>query len=1128
MNFVLDTLSDQELETLIRESNCMPVYLDLIKHNTKKYAQFTPLLGNMKSNSLLVKKNLPSVVIKLFRRKDQAFVKAFEDLADGQANSLLQCIEETTGKECNAGVIEAYSDEEFADIIVQFAKGDDPSSQLSFDLLWVQLKLNGISINDERKNHILKLCAQSDVGSVDKLKEKSNSDVLEKDNQSILNDIEIVKEINTVRKPKAKKLTAEEKAEKNRIALANKAKEKESQEYIEEIKNVKKQTVQPPVDLIIDRQADSASLKQSKTANAPSIYKESGEKDMYIIGRINIIGSFFNLTPIGRYEDGMYSSFSENEINALLPKSQKNNINFYYSIWDKSQVDFMYSRFHDNELAVLNCEIDQLDENRKSDGQLNETGYKISALEGCNTDKILRLSDLGLSKLISLDDLDDDINSKRTIRLRGDSFVEDESVLVNLGERFYAGPYRIKYSSINDCYFITTQDSKNSGYLIGFSSTACQRVLIDTSLDNWTQEYSENYYYVKAGESPIYKDLMTDKDVIQAFIDSLEKDTLSNINASNVDSVVENISDSKLLGISLPEEVREKRVHRLKDVFETDRELDNVISETSELVYKMLLRGKDVEKTSELLSSIIEAHPEFLDKIQGIRIVQSRLDQAKQELAEVEAKATEIKTDQTDNDKKVVSELSNEIESKKAELEEISKKLEIVDSASKLNDKVNGLHEQEKYLEQHIQNLRSDTKNLEHGFIELINSYSEKMADITFDGFMSSKMLESAAEWQRKEEHNALADTVAKVNSLEDSISSKDELIQYIVDTVQIARPKYDRNTILNISICSMQGFLTVFSGTPGCGKTSICNIFAKVLGLTDYSSQDSSLKGVQRYIPVSVERGWTSKRDFVGYFNPLTKSFEESNRDVFRGLKLLDEEQKIGSSKFPYFILLDEANLSPMEYYWADFMNVCDERNSNSFINLGNENVFSIPETLHFLATINNDHTTETLSPRLIDRAWVITLPKVNAFIRGGEIPDDIIKHLSWADLKKVFIETVDKTDFDREVSSIIDGIKERLSNQGIYISPRVNMAIFDYWKVASTIMVEDEYDNQPNIIAIDYAIAQKVLPKISGSGDEYESWLNELKDYLNSKNLLHSSEIIEGIIDRGSSRMKYYDFFN
>lgn len=75
---------------------------------------------------------------------------------------------------------------------------------------------------------------------------------------------------------------------------------------------------------------------------------------------------------------------------------------------------------------------------------------------------------------------------------------------------------------------------------------------------------------------------------------------------------------------------------------------------------------------------------------------------------------------------------------------------------------------------------------------------------------------------------------------------------------------------------------------------------------------------------------------------------------------------------------------------------------------------------------------------------------------------------------------------------------------------------------------MEEDEYSNSPDIIALDYAIAQKMLPKISGSGENFEIWLKQLKDFCTTNNLLDSSDILTRIMDRGNRQMKYYQFFS
>ena len=81
--------------------------------------------------------------------------------------------------------------------------------------------------------------------------------------------------------------------------------------------------------------------------------------------------------------------------------------------------------------------------------------------------------------------------------------------------------------------------------------------------------------------------------------------------------------------------------------------------------------------------------------------------------------------------------------------------------------------------------------------------------------------------------------------------------------------------------------------------------------------------------------------------------------------------------------------------------MNICDDLGSHSKVNLGEDYVFGIPETLHFVATINNDHTTETLSPRLIDRAWIIILPQL--MLMCGKVTHKNLIDSSLYSVKKV-----------------------------------------------------------------------------------------------------------------------------
>ena len=68
----------------------------------------------------------------------------------------------------------------------------------------------------------------------------------------------------------------------------------------------------------------------------------------------------------------------------------------------------------------------------------------------------------------------------------------------------------------------------------------------------------------------------------------------------------------------------------------------------------------------------------------------------------------------------------------------------------------------------------------------------------------------------------------------------------------------------------------------------------------------------------------------------------------------------------------------------------------------------------------------------------------------------------------------------------------------------------------------------SDPSIIALDYAVAQKVITKISGHGNDYKERLIELNDYCKNENLNLTAKQLDRIIDEGDRAMGYYEFFN
>ena len=122
--------------------------------------------------------------------------------------------------------------------------------------------------------------------------------------------------------------------------------------------------------------------------------------------------------------------------------------------------------------------------------------------------------------------------------------------------------------------------------------------------------------------------------------------------------------------------------------------------------------------------------------------------------------------------------------------------------------------------------------------------------------------------------------------------------------------------------------------------------------------SKTLGLSKANKYVNIQVQRGWSSDRDIMGFYNKLTHVYEA---DRFGLYKLINSLQDTKLEDQFSIVLLDEANLSPLEHYWSGFMGACDE--PNTFSTQGTP--LKLPAGIRFLATVNYDRTTEQLSER-------------------------------------------------------------------------------------------------------------------------------------------------------------------
>ena len=107
---------------------------------------------------------------------------------------------------------------------------------------------------------------------------------------------------------------------------------------------------------------------------------------------------------------------------------------------------------------------------------------------------------------------------------------------------------------------------------------------------------------------------------------------------------------------------------------------------------------------------------------------------------------------------------------------------------------------------------------------------------------------------------------------------------------------------------------LIVLAGDSGAGKTNLVKSFAESIG--------------GKAVIIPVKPNWSSSEDLLGYYNPIERRYLPTPF-----LQALVEAGR--NPGIPYFICLDEMNLARVEYYFADFLSLLEERHQSPDIPL-------------------------------------------------------------------------------------------------------------------------------------------------------------------------------------------------
>ncbi len=185
-----------------------------------------------------------------------------------------------------------------------------------------------------------------------------------------------------------------------------------------------------------------------------------------------------------------------------------------------------------------------------------------------------------------------------------------------------------------------------------------------------------------------------------------------------------------------------------------------------------------------------------------------------------------------------------------------------------------------------------------------------------------------------------------------------------------------------------------IFTGNSGTGKTKLAQLLAHwMAGDADETKN--------RYAVVPVGADWTDNRNVVGFVNHLRK--DDHQNPLYQSTSVLDLLLRATADPArPYFLILDEMNLSHVERYFSDFLSAMESKKT---IPLHNEiqtlrtpsgdivpRGLAFPENLFVIGTVNVDETTYMFSPKVLDRANVLEFrigaEQAKAFLSGSILP--------------------------------------------------------------------------------------------------------------------------------------------
>lgn len=412
-----------------------------------------------------------------------------------------------------------------------------------------------------------------------------------------------------------------------------------------------------------------------------------------------------------------------------------------------------------------------------------------------------------------------------------------------------------------------------------------------------------------------------------------------------------------------------------------------------------------------------------------------------------------------------------------------------------------------KFIQEKMKDREQELRQIQEKIDELKTQRQE--AQEAFDG-VDKKNREAQKEYQKYVQLGIIPEEEERPGSqkLYDYTTYK-QLVQDVWSYLWKQKNLYYEQSIVKQFLNALRTRqLILLWGKPGTGKTSLPRGVAEALGA--------------KCVRVQVQSNWTDNQDLLGFYNIVEKRYVPT-----QFLEALVKAKK--QSNRLYLILLDEMNLSKVEYYFSEMLNVFtwdeaytlhlypkknleDLKREREFPETQGEEKevsrlnsrlremmndytpdFEIPPNVRFVGTLNADATTKIISPKVIDRSALIELEAISGETKRRE--EKALPEATALDGKR----QVPARQFeirklppqgDNPIRPVLEEIRELLKEAGLSVSNRLD-AYADQW-----LGWEDSE------AAADEIVLEKVLPilNIQYTGENKET-LKRLRDEILEK---------------------------